>query len=107
MRRTSKFRLLMLAGVALLPSFLKRPTYRLFFGYRIGKKVRIGLTIIDAGTCEISDDVQIGHLNLLIGIRSLQLGDHVRIGHLNIIRGGDEVSLGRYAELLRLNEINS
>ena len=97
----------MLAAVAVLPSFVKRPTYRLFFGYRIGKRVRIGLTIIDAGTCEISDDVQIGHLNLLIGIRSLQLGDHVRIGHLNIIRGGDEVSLGRYTELLRLNEINS
>jgi len=97
----------MLAAVALLPSFLKRPTYRWFFGYRIGKRVRIGLTIIDAGTCEISDDAQIGHLNLMIGIGSLQLGDHVRIGHLNIIRGGDEVSLVRYTELLRLNEINS
>jgi acetyltransferase-like isoleucine patch superfamily enzyme len=107
MRRTGKFRLLVLGVVALLPSFLKRPTYRLFFGYRIGKRVRIGLTIIDAETCEIADDVQIGHLNLLIGIRNLQLDDHVRIGHLNIIRGGDEVSLGRYAELLRLNEINS
>ena len=53
MRRTSKFRLLMLAAVAVLPSFLKRPAYRLFFGYRIGKRVRIGLTIIDAGICEI------------------------------------------------------
>src|SRR5229473_403442 len=87
MQRTSKARLLLLACIALLPSFLKRPCYRLFFGYHIGKRVRIGLSILEAGVCEIGDDSQ--------------------IGHLNIIRGGDEVNLARYSELLRLNEINS
>ena len=107
MHHTSKFRLFVLACVALLPSFLKRPCYRWFFGYRIGKRVRIGITILDAGTCEIGDDSLIGHLNLVLGVKSLTLGDHVRIGHLNIIRGGDAVELGRYSELLRLNEINS
>jgi len=69
--------------------------------------VRIGLSIIDAAACEIGDDSQIGHLNLIIAVENLRLGDHVRIGHLNIIRGGDEVVLERYSELLRLNEINS
>ena len=107
MYRTSKFRLLVLACVALLPSFLKRPCYRLFFGYQVGKRVRIGISILEAGTCEIGDDSKIGHLNVVIGVKKLTLGDHVRIGHLNIIRGGDEVSLARYSELLRLNEINS
>lgn len=107
MHRTSKVRLLMLACVALLPSFLKRPCYRLFFGYRVGKRVRVGLSIIDAGECLISDDVQIGHLNVIIGVQKLTVGDNVRIGHLNIIRGGDEVSLGRFSEIIRLNEINS
>lgn len=107
MRRTSKFKLLVLACIGVLPSFLKRPCYRGFFGYRIGKRVRIGFTILDAAACEIGDDSRIGHLNLIIGVKNLILGDHVRIGHLNIIRGGDEVSLGRYSELLRLNEINS
>ena len=107
MRRTSRFRLLVLACIALLPSFLKRPAYRLFFGYRIGRRVRIGLSILDAATCEIGDDSQIGHLNLIVGVNNLRIGDHVRIGHLNMIRGGDEVTLGRYSELLRLNEINS
>ena len=105
--RTSKFRLVVLASVALLPSFLKRPCYRLFFGYRIGQRVRIGFSIIDARACEIGDDVKIGHGNLIIGVKRLDLGEHVRIGHLNIIRGGDEVRLGRYAEIIRLNEINS
>ena len=107
MYRTSKFRLAMLACVALLPAFLKRPSYRWFFGYEIGKRVRIGLSIIDAKQCRIDDDVTIGHLNVVIGVKELVIRDHVRIGHLNIIRGGDEVSLGRYAEIIRMNEINS
>lgn len=107
MNRTSKLRLTMLAFAALLPSFLKRPCYRWFFGYRVGKRVRIGLSIIDAQQCEIADDVCIGHLNLVIGVKKITFGDHVRIGNLNIIRGGDEVRLGRYAEVIRMNEINS
>jgi acetyltransferase-like isoleucine patch superfamily enzyme len=107
MHRPGKFRLFSLALVAMLPSFLKRPCYRLFFGYRIGKRVHVGFTIIDAASCEIGDDTRIGHLNVIIGVQALTIGDHVRIGHLNIIRGGDEVNLGRYSELLRLNEINS
>ena len=96
-----------MASFAVLPSFLKRAFYRWFFGYRIGKRVRIGLSIIDAGECEIDDDVSIGHLNVVTRVGKLVVKDHVRIGHLNIIRGGDLVSLGRYAEIMRLNEINS
>jgi acetyltransferase-like isoleucine patch superfamily enzyme len=107
MYRTGKFRMATLAFIALLPSFLKRPSYRLFFGYRIGKRVRIGLSIIDAKQCQIDDDVTIGHLNVVIGVKRLVIGDHVLIGHLNIIRGGDEVLLGRYSEIIRMNEINS
>lgn len=107
MHHVSKFRLLVLGIVALLPSFLKRSVYRLFFGYRIGRRVRIGLSILDAKECSIEDDVRIGHLNVVIGVQKLSLGDHVRIGHLNIIRGGEEVTIGRYAEIIRMNEINS
>ncbi|HEY0322882.1 MAG TPA: hypothetical protein VGC66_18145 [Pyrinomonadaceae bacterium] len=105
--RPGKFRLLMLGCLAVLPSFLKRPCYRLFFGYKIGKRVRIGLSILDARECTIEDDVSIGHLNVVIGVGKLSIGDHVRIGHLNILRGGEEVRLGRYSEIMRLNEINS
>jgi acetyltransferase-like isoleucine patch superfamily enzyme len=106
-RRTSRLRLIELAFIALLPSALKRVCYRLFFGYRIGKRVRIGLSILDARECVIEDDVRIGHLNLVIGVEKLTIGDHAHIGHLNILRGGDEISIGRYAEILRMNEINS
>jgi len=103
----SKLRLAVLGLIAVLPSFLKRPCYRLCFGYRIGKRVHIGLSLIDARECVIEDDVRIGHLNVVIGVKKLTVGDHVRIGHLNILRGGDEISLGRYAEIIRMNEINS
>ena len=107
MQTTSRSRFLILAMFALLPSFLKRPLYKLFFGYRIGKRVRIGLSVIDAAKCEIADDVSVGHFNVITRVQKLTIGDHVRIGHLNIIRGGDEVSLGRYSEIMRMNEINS
>jgi acetyltransferase-like isoleucine patch superfamily enzyme len=102
-----KLRLLFLGIIAIFPSWLKRPCYRLFFGYKIGKGVKIGFTILDAKSCEIDNDVKIGHLNALIGIKKLSIGEHTRIGHLNIIRGGEEVRLGRYTEILRLNEINA
>jgi acetyltransferase-like isoleucine patch superfamily enzyme len=81
--------------------------YRVFFGYRIGKRVRIGFSIIDAQECEIDDDVKIGHFNVIVAVKKLVIHDHVKIGYLNIIRGGDEVVVGRYSEIMRLNEINS
>lgn len=102
-----KFRLIVKALIAPLPSAIKRLLYRALFGYKIGKRVRIGLSIIDAGVCEIGDEVSIGHLNLFIGTKELSIGEHTRIGHLNIFRGGDEIRIGRYCEILRLNEINS
>jgi len=107
MHRVSKFRLFVLALIALLPSFLMRPCYRLFFGYHIGKRVHFGVSIIDAAECYLDDDVRIGHLNVIIGVQKLTMGDHVHIGHVNIIRGGEEVRLGRYSEIMRMNEINS
>jgi len=106
-RRSSKFRLAALAVVAVLPSFLKRPAYRVCFGYKIGRRVRVGLSIIDAGACEIGDDVSVGHFNVFTGVKELSIGEHARVGHLNVIRGGDEVRIGRWAEIIRLNEINS
>jgi len=93
--------------LALLPSAVKRICYRSLFGYKIGKRVRIGLSVIDSAECEIGDDVSIGHFNIFIGISKLSIGEHSRIGALNIFRGGSEIRIGRYCDILRLNEINS
>jgi len=102
-----KLRLFVKGMIALLPSPLKRTLYRHLFGYKVGRRVKIGFSVIDAAECEIGDDVTIGHLNLFIRTERLSIGEHARIGHLNIIRGGNEVRLGRYSEIIRFNEINS
>lgn len=97
----------MLCTVAILPSILAKAMLRVFFGYKIGKRVRIGFSIIDVVECEVGDDVRIGHLNIFTGVGKLSIGEHSRIGVLNIFRGGDEVRIGRYCDILRFNEINS
>jgi acetyltransferase-like isoleucine patch superfamily enzyme len=102
-----KLRLATLAIVAVLPSPVARICYRSFFGYKIGKRVRLGFSIIDAAECSIDDDVSIGHLNVFTRIDKLSIGDHTRIGVLNIFRGGKEIAIGRYCDVLRLNEVNS
>ena len=102
-----KIRLVALCGISVLPSVLAKPLLRLIFGYKIGKRVRIGFSIIDAVECEIGDDVSIGHLNVFTGVGRLSIGEHSRIGALNVFRGGEEIRIGRYCDILRLNEINS
>jgi len=103
----SKIKLATLAAIAILPSFLACFCYRVFFGYKIGRRVKIGFSILDAKQCQIGDDVSIGHLNAFIGIKELSIGEKTKIGTLNIFRGGNEIRIGRYCEILRLNEINS
>ncbi|MBK8465484.1 MAG: hypothetical protein IPL32_06600 [Chloracidobacterium sp.] len=93
--------------VGALPMPIARLCYRWFFGYKIGKRVKIGFSIIDVDSCEIGDDVTIGHFNVFSGTRNLSVGGHTRIGVLNIFRGGNVINVGRYCEILRMNEINS
>src|SRR5947207_15840210 len=94
-RSVSKFRLILLGLLALLPSFLMRPCYRLLFRYRVGKRVRFGFSIIDAKECVIEDDVEIGHFNLVLGVERLMLSNHVRIGHLNVFGGRNVGRIGK------------
>jgi acetyltransferase-like isoleucine patch superfamily enzyme len=101
-----KIRFAILVCLAFMPSFLKKFIYRLLLGYKIGKNVKIGLSIIDAQNVEIGDNVHIGHFNLFVNIKSILIGEGSAIGHLNIFRGGT-IQLGRYVEILRQNEINA
>src|SRR6266446_1308352 len=71
MQRLSKSRLILLAIVAVLPSFLKRSCYRLFFNYQIGKRVRVGLSIIDAKECRIGDEVNLGRYSEIIRMNEI------------------------------------
>lgn len=100
-------RLGLLAVLAVLPGFLKRPLYRGLFGYRIGRGVRIGLAILDAREVELGDGTEIGHFTLVTRVGHLVTGRRVRVGPLNIIRGGERVQLDDYAEVMRLNVLNA
>ncbi len=102
-----RFRLVGLGLVAILPRAVKPALYRRIFGYRVGRHVRIGVSIVDAQECEIGDFTTIGHANAILSVGRLVIGDHVRIGTLNMIRGGDEVRLGDWSWLMRRNELNS
>jgi acetyltransferase-like isoleucine patch superfamily enzyme len=102
-----RLRLALLAAIAVLPGFLKRPLYRSLFGYRIGPGVRIGLVLLDAQQVELGQGTEIGHFNLITRVGSLVTGRSVRIGVLNVIRGGERVQLGDYAEIMRLNVLNA
>lgn len=93
--------------LGMLPSPVARIGYRLCFGYKIGKRVRIGFSVIDVGALEIGDDVSIGHFNIFTGTSRVFIGDNTRVGFLNILRGGAEIRIGSYCEILRWNEINS
>jgi UDP-3-O-[3-hydroxymyristoyl] glucosamine N-acyltransferase len=102
-----RLRLAALAIVGILPGFIKKPLYRALFGYRIGRRVRIGFVLLDAREVDLGDGTQIGHLNLITRVDQLVTGKGVRIGALNIIRGGERVQLGDYAEVMRLNVLNA
>lgn len=71
-------------GLALVliffPSVFKIPLYRRFFGYRIGKNVRIGFSWIDVDKLEIGNYVRIGHLTRLKNIPQVEIGDYCSIG---------------------------
>ncbi len=100
-------RLAALVLVGLLPNLLKKPVYRLMFGYRFGPGVRIGLSLLDAQAVTLATGSRIGHLNAIVRVGQLQAGRHTRLGTLNIIRGGERVSLGDYSEVMRLNVLNA
>jgi acetyltransferase-like isoleucine patch superfamily enzyme len=96
------------ALLALLPSVFKIPLYRLLYGYKIGRGVRIGVSpFVGVERCTIGDGARIGHFNLFVAIHELTLGEHVTIGFLNILRGGRLISIGPFASIIRRNVINS
>src|SRR5690349_14812835 len=102
-----RLRLLGLCFTALLPGFLKRPIYRWCFGYRLGARVKIGLTLLDCAQLIIGDEARIGHGVAFLRCGEVSIGSHVVIGALNIFRGGEAIHLGDWSQVLRANVINA
>lgn len=102
-----KLRSASLAFLSILPGFIKRPLYRCFFGYRIGRNVRIGLVYLDCAKLTIEDGTRISHGVAFLRCGEVLIGKNARIGPLNLFRGGDRIELGDYSQVLRLNIINA
>jgi acetyltransferase-like isoleucine patch superfamily enzyme len=102
-----RVRLAALIALGLLPNPVKKPLYRLLFRYRLGPRVRIGLSVLDAQTLDLAEGTQIGHFNVITRVGRLETGRHARIGVFNIIRGGERLTFGDYSEVMRLNVLNA
>jgi acetyltransferase-like isoleucine patch superfamily enzyme len=80
----------------IMPNFIKIYLYRSCLGWEIGKKVKIGLTYIDAKEVEIQSGCRIGHFNAFRNLRRLQLGENSYIRNFNqfsgVLHGGDFLS---------------
>ncbi len=79
-----KIPVLQLITIGLLPSFIKTMVYRLR-GYKIGKKVKIGIgSVIIGENVIIGDGTKIGFVTPIIG-RDIEIGRYVKIGSLSYI----------------------
>ena len=78
--------------VAVLPSPVKIAILRWVFGYKIGKRVRIGISLIDVRYCELDDGSSIGHLNIIRGFDTFRVGRNSSICNLNRITGSSRNS---------------
>src|SRR5262245_39184189 len=79
--------------LAPLPNALKIPIYRHAFGFKIGRDVAIGVSVLDVDHLELADGARIGHGNILTRTRTIALGEKAEIGYGNVLRGGDEIRL--------------
>src|SRR5207248_152397 len=100
-QRRPMFQRTVLAVVAVLPSVLKKPLLRWFFGFRIGDRVQIGIAYFDCNQLTIEDDARIGHGVAFVRTGSVRVGSRALIGPFNVFRGGTRIDIDSYAEFLR------
>ncbi len=98
-------RVLLLLG-AVLPSFLKLAVYRHLLGWKIGRRVRIGFSYIDAADAIFGDGVSIGHFNIMRGIQRLHIGSGTYIANFNQFFGTGNHYRGFAAELSLGESVN-
>lgn len=80
-------RKLLLLFSIFLPQGLKQWVYHHLLKWNIGQRVQIGLSYIDAGHVTLSDNVRIGHFNIIRGVKRLSIGEGTYIANFNQIFG--------------------
>jgi acetyltransferase-like isoleucine patch superfamily enzyme len=106
--RMKQFVCALQVAIAVLPSWLKIPLYRVFFGYEIGRGVRIGFSpIVGVRRLSIGDGTRVGWFNVFYRVEQVVIGRQVKVGFLNCFRGGQSIRIGDYCSILRMNTMNA
>ena len=86
--------------VSLIPlNGLRVFLYRLLFGYRIGRNVRIGFgTVISVQSFEVGAGTVIGPLNVFKGPIKVRIGSEAKIGRLNQFFCSWHIVPGKFSE---------
>ena len=87
-------RMLFLLIPLILPGPLKRVWYRSVLGWKVGRRVRIGLSYLDAREVDIGDDVRIGHFNVMRSVAKLTVGRATTVANFNVFSGARETGAG-------------
>lgn len=82
----------------LLPWRIRRPLLQALFGWTIAPGAKIGLSVIAVKHVKLAPDAQIGHLNIIKGLSSLDLGNSSLIGNLNWITANPAAGLRHFVE---------
>ena len=86
-----------------LPQFAKQAVYRRFLRWRMGRKVHIGLSFVDAIHVDLGDGASIGNFNVIRRVKHLVLGPGATIGDLNVFSGFPYPD-GRYASRFEMGQ---
>jgi acetyltransferase-like isoleucine patch superfamily enzyme len=70
-----------------MPNPIKIFVYRNLFGWKIGSKVKIGLSYIDSKEVIIKDNSRIDHFNIFRNLKKLHIGSGCYIANFNEIFG--------------------
>ena len=64
-------KIIMLISI-IFPNFLKKLIYRKFFGWEIGKNVKIGFSIVDSKDVKLGDNCKIGNFTVIKNLKELK-----------------------------------
>ena len=78
----------MILATLVLPPAFKPRLLNCLPGWTVGRRVRIGLSIILADSVVLADDVSIGHFNLVVNVSELRIGEGSVVRNFNSFHGG-------------------
>jgi acetyltransferase-like isoleucine patch superfamily enzyme len=100
----SRFRRVVTGFVCLcLPSMLARCLLRLL-GHTVGKRVRLGFSIVLADHLALEGDARIGHFNIIV-VRRLVMRAGSYFGRANVVHGPMDVCLRQRAAIGNNNKV--